>query len=233
MTRGLAALLAGCTGLLLAGCAQSAHQTGRAMLDKMIPDEVLKDVDQSVSFAELREDPGRYTGKTVMFSGLAMRSRRTKDGTEIEVLQIPTDPGMAPSERKAQSQGRFLAVQSEGFLDPATIEKGTPLTIVGTVTGATSKELDDSEYRYPVLNVRYLVDWNDVRTHDGDGYSGRYYYSPYASWYYGFGSPFWGPYGFYPYSYYGPYYSFPFGYSVPAPAPPPPSSVPPQFRKSP
>jgi outer membrane lipoprotein len=177
-----------------------------------------------------------------MFSGLALKSRRAKDSTEIEVLQLPTDRGMSPSDRKARSEGRFLAVQSDGFLDPAVIEKDSPVTVVGEVKGATTKPLDEGEYQYPVLDIKQLVDWNEVRTQERDTYydspyAGRYggYYGPWSSWYYGFGSPFAGPYGFYPYSYYGPYYGpyygFPRGYSVPAPAPPPPSSIPPQFRK--
>ena len=172
-----------------------------------------------------------------MLSGLALHSRRVKDGTEIEVLQLPTERGMSPSDRKAQSQGRFLAVQSNGFLDPAVIEKDSPLTVVGEVKGAETKKLDEGEYHYPVLDVKKLIDWNELRSRDGDGYDpsyyGRYggYYGPWSSWYYGFGSPFAGPYGPYPYSYYGPYYGFPGGYTAPAPPPPPPSATPRLFQR--
>src|SRR5206468_9274725 len=219
-------------------CAKSAHQTGQDQLNKLIPPEVMAKVDETVSFADLRSAPNNYVGRTVMMSGLALNSRRVKDGTEIEVLQLPTDRGLTPSDRKSKSEGRFLAVQSTGFLDPAVIEKDSPLTVVGEVRGATTKQLDDGEYLYPVLDIKHLINWNDLRSRDRDGYYdsdyyGRYggYYGPWSSWYYGFGSPFLGPYGRYPYSYYGPYYNFPRRYSVPAPPPPPPSSFPPQFRK--
>ena len=222
---------------LFSACAKSAHQTGQATVDNLISADLMAQVDQSVAFADLRAAPTQYVGRTVLFSGLAMNARRVRDRTEIEVLQLPTESGMTAADRKARSEGRFLAVQSEGFLDPAIIEKGSPLTIVGQVIGETTRELDEGEYRYPVLNIRRLIDWNDTRARD-DGryepsYYGRYggYYGPWSNWYYGFGSPFWGPYGLYPYPYYGPYYSFPGGYSVPAPSPPPPSSVPPQFQK--
>jgi outer membrane lipoprotein len=227
-----------CILILFSGCAKSAHQTGQDQLQKLVPASVLDQVDETVTFADLRSDPGQYVGRTVMFSGLALQSRRAKDGTEIEVLQLPTDRGMSPSDRKARSVGRFLAVQSNGFLDPAVIEKDTPLTVVGEVKGVKTKALDEGEYQYPVLDIKHLIDWDEVRSRDRDynydssyygGYSG--YYGPWSSWYYGFGSPFAGPYGVYPYSYYGPYYAFPRGYSVPAPAPPSPSSVPHLFRK--
>lgn len=224
-------------GLLTAGCAKSAHQTGQYELERLIPADVLSQVDDTVSFSQLRADPRQYVGRTVMVSGVALQARRLKDGTEIEILQVPTERGLSPSDRKTRSEGRFLAVQSNGFLDPAVIEKDTPLTVVGEVKGVTTKALDQGEYQYPVLDVKQLVDWNDVRGRDGDEYDsayyGRYggYYGPWSSWYYGFGSPFAGPYGLYPYSYYGPYYAFPRGYSVPAPPPPPPSSVPRLFQK--
>jgi outer membrane lipoprotein len=145
---------------------------------------------------------------------------------------------LSPSDRKARSQGRFLAVESDGFLDPAIVERDTPLTVVGEVKGVTTKALDEGEYQYPVLDIKHLVDWSEVRSRDRNGYDtayyGRYggYYGPWSSWYYGFGSPFAGPYGLYPYSYYGPYYAFPRGYVAPAPLPsPPPSSVPRLFQK--
>jgi outer membrane lipoprotein len=223
--------------LLLGSCAKSAHQTGQNELERLIPADVLSQVDENVSFAALRANPHQYVGKTLLVSGIALNSRRVKDGTEIEILQVPTERGMSPSDRKSRSEGRFLAVQSNGFLDPAVIEKDSPLTVVGEVKGVTSKALDEGEYQYPVLEVKQLIDWNDVRSQKGDGYDsayyGRYggYYGPWSSWYYGFGSPFAGPYGLYPYSYYGPYYAFPRGYAAPAPPPPPPSSTPRVFQK--
>jgi outer membrane lipoprotein len=234
------ALFAFAAGMLLHGCAKSAHQSGQDQLDRLVPADVMAQVDKSVSFTDLRSAPNNYVGRTVMFSGLALNARRVKDKTEIEILELPTDRDLTPSDRKSKSEGRFLAVQSNGFLDPAIVSKDTPVTVVGEVKGAINKPLDDGEYQYPVLDIKHLIDWNDLRSshhdrwNDWDDY-GQYgggYYGLGSPWYYGFGSPFWGPYGFYPYSYYGPYYIFPRGFSVPAPPPPPPSSIPPQFRKS-
>ncbi|HSF69505.1 MAG TPA: Slp family lipoprotein [Nitrospira sp.] len=225
-----------CTAILGSSCARSAHQTGEDELQRLIPADVLSQVDDSISFTQLHADPNQYVGRTVMLSGVALQSRRTKDGTVIEILQVPTERGLSPSDRKTRSEGRFLAVQSAGFLDPAVIEKDSPLTVVGEVKGATTKALDEGEYQYPVLDVKHMIDWNDVRDRDRDGDDGGYYgryggYYPWTSWYYGYGSPF-GPYGgLYPYSYYGPYYGFPRGFSTPAPPPPPPQSTPRLFQK--
>jgi outer membrane lipoprotein len=224
--------------ILSSGCAKSAHQTGQDQIERLVPADVLSQVDDSVSFTQLRTDPNQYVGRTVMFSGVALQARRARDGTEIEILQVPTERGLSPSDRKAKSEGRFLAIQSNGFLDPAVIEKDSPLTVVGEVKGVKTKALDEGEYQYPVLDVKQLIDWNEVRGRGGNGYDpnyayGRYggYYAPWSSWYYGFGGPYAGPYGFYPYSYYGPYYPFPRSFSAPAPPPPPPSSTPRLFQK--
>lgn len=226
--------------VLTAGCAKSAHQTGQDLLDRVVPSDIRGQIDETVSFSDLRSSPNSYIGRTVMVSGLAMKSQRVQDRTEIEVMQIPTAAGMTPSDRRSQSEGRFIATKSGAFFDPAIIEKGAPLTVVGEVKGTTTRALDEGEYVYPLLEVKHLVDWNEVRSREesypsnyrygGYGYGG-YGYGPYVPWYYGYASPFWGPYGMYPYSYYGPYF-VPFGSVSPAPPPPPPSSVPPQFRKN-
>ena len=233
--------------LALAGCAKSAHQTGQDLLDELIPPAIRAQVDESVRFTDLRSSPSTYIGRTVMLSGLAMKSHRVKDQTEIEVLQLPTDGSMTPTDRRSQSEGRFIAIKSGEFFDPAVIEKGSPLTVVGEMKGTTTRTLDEGDYVYPMLEIKHLVDWNEVRSREqqrypssyrsgGYGYGG-YGYGPYSPWYYGYGSSFYGPYGMYgmyPYSYYGPYYtpfgSGGFGGGGAAPSPPPSSSVPPRFR---
>ena len=136
-----------CVAMLASTCAKSAHQTGQDQLDKLVPSDVMAKVDETVSFADLRLAPSNYVGRTVMISGLALNAHRIKDGTEIEILQLPTERGLTPSDRKSKSEGRFLAVQSAGFLDPAVIEKDSPLTVIGEVKGATTKRLDDGEYQ--------------------------------------------------------------------------------------
>jgi len=230
----------------LSSCARSAHQTGQDLLDKVIPAHLQEQVDESVTFSQLRATPENYIGRTVMFSGISMKAQRVKDHTEIEVLQLPTNQGMTPSDRKSESEGRFIATKSGEFLDPAIIEKGSPLTVVGDVKGTTTKALDEGQYVYPVIEIKHLVDWNEIRTRDMDrpyggyGYGAYPYYGygygGYSPWYYGYGSPFWGPYGMYPYSYYPyPYYygsrgGFGGGGGFSSPSPPPRSSAPDNFR---
>ncbi len=231
------------TAAILSGCAQSAHQSGRDLLDKMLPDELQRQVDESVSFTDLKTNSFAHQGKTVMLSGIVVRSKRVKDGTEIEVLQIPTGSGAAPAKDRARSEGRFLAKKSGEFLDPAVVDAGTPLTVVGEVREPITRPLDDGEYTYPVLDIKHLVDWDEVNPQMRAApyaypYGRSMYTYPYSYW----GSPYsFGPfgghrgwYGGYPYfgyPYYGPVFRGDSSAPSGGPSGPPPSSAPPQFKK--
>lgn len=219
--------------VLVGGCAQSAHQTGQDVLDNLVPAELLAQVDQSISFADLRSSPESYVGRTVLFGGNVIKSHRVKDRTEIEILQLPMVARM-PSEQRSQSEGRFIAVRSGEFLDPAVIEPDSPLTVVGEVKGAVTRPLDESEYQYPLLEIKQIINWKELQSRErtaeyrgGYGYAGYwpYRYGPYGYGGY-YGSPFYRPYG---YGGFYPYYGG--GFSSPGPAPASPSAVPPRFQK--
>jgi outer membrane lipoprotein len=218
---------------LLVACAQSAHQSGQYIFDEVLPRDLRSQVDRNVDFSELRATPEQYQDKIVMLSGIVLDAKRKQDRTEIEVLQLPADPGSPPSGDRTRSEGRFLLMK-EG-LDPATIERGHPITVIGQVKGKAVKMLDETEYTYPVLEIQHLVDWEKVRPrYAGSGYGyGGYPYYPYPYYRGPFGynpywyGPYYGPYGYYPY--YGS--GFGFGGSAPAPSPRAPESIPPRFRK--
>lgn len=126
---------------------------------RVIPEELEPLVDRAVSFREVVAAPDSYQGKIVIFGGEVLKAKRLKNGTQIELLQLLLDKGERPIPDRQQSQGRFLAIQHE-FLDPATIAEGTTITIVGEVSRAKTEYLDDVEYRYPVLIVKYLHTWS-------------------------------------------------------------------------
>jgi outer membrane lipoprotein len=216
---------------ILSACAESVHQVQRTAESLGIPLELENEIDRSVRFADLQQAPSEYVGRTVMLGGTVIKGKRTKEGTELEVLQRPTGEEGKLTEDRLRSEGRFLAVQ-ETFLDPATFPQGTPITVIGTVKGVTTRRLDESDYVYPVLEVKHVIDWKTVASQNRDRslYYGSYY-PPY-----GLGGFY--PYGAYPYSYWGgpgfyrpyPYYFGP-GFSPgPSSPPPPPPSVSPRLR---
>ena len=210
------------------GCARSAHQSGQAIFDEVLPPDLRKQADPNLQFTDLKANPDQHVGKVVMLSGIVLAAKRKKDYTEIELLQLPAQPGEPPTSNRSSSEGRFLAVK-EG-LDPATVEVGHAATVIGQVKGKDVKMLDETEYTYPVVEAIQLVDWQKVQPRYG--YGGYPY--PYYGGYYGrgFGYPY--GYGGYGYPYYGPFgYGYaPFGFrSAPAPSAPAPESVPPRFRR--
>jgi outer membrane lipoprotein len=209
-------------------CAESAHQTGQALFDKLVPPDLRQQIDRSVSFPELQAHPEQYEGKIVMLGGAVLSAKRLQDRTEIEILELPLTEGLVPTPDRLRSRGRFLAIKTE-FLDPATVRTGSLITVIGKMIGISERHLDETVYRYPTLEILHLIDWE--KRHLPYGYSRAMPY-PYPGGYYG---RFYGGYGgFYdPYwPYYGPYYPYYFGLPVvPAPPNPPPSRVPPQFKK--
>lgn len=207
--------------LVLSSCAESAHQVHRNAVPLDVPSELEKQIDTSIAFADLHAAPGNYVGRVVMVGGVVIRAKRTKDQTQIEVLQLPTEGGGPSTTERLRSEGRFLAVR-EGFLDPASVPAGTPITVIGVVTGSTTRPLDESEYTYPILDIKHLIDWSAVASQRSGGGAAAFY-GPYYPPYY-----WWGPYGYYPY-FERPY---PFFIQPRPPSPrPPPQRIPPQFRK--
>jgi len=225
--------------VLLSACAESVHQVQRTAESLGIPRELENEIDKSVRFTDLQQAPGEYVGRTVMLGGTVIKGKRTREGTELEVLQRPTGEEGRLTEDRLRSEGRFLAVRAAS-LDPASLPEGTPITVIGTVKGVTTRQLDESEYAYPVLEVKHIVDWKSVaaqRGTDQGPYYGAYYppygygwggYSPYSSW--------WGPFGgFGRYGGYGGYYGGRGFYGPsrgfsPGPSSPPPPSVSPRLR---
>lgn len=208
--------------LMLASCAESAHQIHRKAAHLDIPPELEQQIDTSVVFADLQAAPGNYIGRVIMVSGVVITSKRTKSQTEIEVLELPGKAGGPSTTERLRSEGRFLAVQ-DAFLDPASVPPGTPITVIGAVKGSTTRPLDDSEYSYPVLEIKHLIDWSTVASQQSGGGAAAFY-GPYYPPYY-----WWGPYGYYPYAW-GPY-PFIIQPRPSPPPPPPPHKIPPQFKK--
>ncbi|HXF91587.1 MAG TPA: Slp family lipoprotein [Nitrospiraceae bacterium] len=163
---------------LLSGCASTAP-------------EPYSDQAERVSFTEIKASPESHKGRVVVLGGEVLAAKRLKEGTRIEVLQLPLNGSNEPGTDLTKSQGRFVAIQRD-FLDPATVPPGTRVTITGEVTGSITLPLDETEYTYPVLEIKNLKVW--PRTVDGP-LRIRPPYGPY------WGPPYWGPYywGRYPY----------------------------------
>ncbi len=172
MTQPVSCTVRGVLIIVFSACAGCASGSG------VVPEALDAQVDKSLSFVHLAASPDSYQSKLVLVGGEVLKTKRLAEGTQLEILQLPLDEDQQPVVRRSESQGRFLAMDPSGR-DPATIEDGTRVTVVGEVTGATLGRLDDSEYRYPTLMVKHLHVWEDRPRERGA------YVSPW--WGFGFG----------------------------------------------
>jgi outer membrane lipoprotein len=122
------------------------------------PKELLEKVDGSVTFAQVRKDPGSSVGKLLMLGGMIVETTNLKEGTRIEVLQKALD-GEGRPELTDATGGRFLILTSQ-FLDGAVYHRGRMITVIGEVAPPVVLPLGEIEYRYPVLSARSLHLWS-------------------------------------------------------------------------
>ena len=49
------------------------------------------------------------------------------------------------------------------FLDPATLPLGSRVTVTGEVTGSVTLPLDETQYNYPIVDVKHLQVWTRAK----------------------------------------------------------------------
>ncbi len=137
---------------------------------KVIPPEWEKQIDSSVSFRDIQASPQALQGRTVLLGGEVLGARRVQDGVELEVLQLPVKDDDPPSERRTESEGRFFAIDRSAG-DPASFTPGIKVTLVGVVAGEETRRLDESTYRYPIVEVKHLYVWSEDAYRERSGNS--------------------------------------------------------------
>ena len=164
--------------VILTGCALTGDQA-----------ETLPSGSPSVSYEQVKAAPESYNGQQVTFGGKVLGARRLKEGTRIEILQLPLTDSLRPIVDLSKSRGRFVALQKE-FLDPATDPAGTFVTVTGDMAGSITLPLDETEYTYPFIRINNLRVWDEddeepprIRRPIGPGPYWGPYWSPYwHSW---------------------------------------------------
>ncbi len=119
-----------------------------------ISPEILKEVDQSLSFEDLLKNPEAFRGKTVLLGGDIIETENLPDRTLIIVLQRPLNSKKKP-DGNDKSKGRFIIFAPE-ILDPVIYGKGRKITVAGRVAGKEVRALDGIKYAYPVIEKREL-----------------------------------------------------------------------------
>ena len=89
--------------ILFSGCAH------------VISEDVLKEVNTNINFAELRKNPMAYQEEMVLFGGVIIKVMYKQDRTLLQIYQTEMDCEERPVNLDV-SGGRFLASYN-GFLD--------------------------------------------------------------------------------------------------------------------
>ena len=148
------------TGLMCLAAIPFAMLLSACSGSSVIPPELEKEIDSSVSFRDIQASPQAVQGRTVMLGGEVLGARRVQEGLELEILQLPVKDDDPPTERRMASEGRFLAIDRSAG-DPESFPRGTRITLVGSVTGEETRRLDESTYRYPVVEVKHVYVWTE------------------------------------------------------------------------
>jgi outer membrane lipoprotein len=154
--------------------------SGCAVMSK----ELRREVEKDLPFTEVFKDPDLHKGKVVIWGGVIVDGKNTRDGTLLEVLEKPLDMVGEPRDVD-QSGGRFLAVY-DGFLDVAIYAKGREVTVGGFIRGKRVMPLGEIQYTYPVITVKEIHLWPEASKERVAPYP----YWGYPWWWY---DPFWRP----------------------------------------
>ena len=137
--------------------------------------ELLKDIDGTITFDRLFESPEEFIGKLVMFGGVIVETRVLPEGTEIEVVQKKIDFTGYPKAAD-ESGGRFVFFK-KGFLEPEIYSKGRGVTGVGKFIGTRMGKVGQRPYEFPLIEVKELKLLEDIERNP-------YFYPPYWDpWY--------------------------------------------------
>jgi outer membrane lipoprotein len=157
----------------------------------VIPERLEGQVDKDLRYVQVKDNPDSYRGKLMLAGGKVLSAKRLKEGTRVEVLQIPLSSDLVPEEGQETSKGRFVAMDTgQNIVDPAILDDNKLITIVGEVVGSTTIKVDEAEMQVPQLAVKHVTVWDRDRL--------RPYYP-----YYGYRAPYaWGYRGYYGYPYF-------------------------------
>jgi outer membrane lipoprotein len=160
---------------------------------EVVPRDLREQVNKNIAFDEIEQSPSSYRGELIVLGGEILSATRLANKTRLEVLQLPlTDEYIPITEDRGRSKGRFYADDGGNeILDPAVLPKGTPVTVIGQITGKAKGTIGETEQDYPTLRIKDLTKWDKSEV--------RRWAYPYP----------------YPYPYYGGYYWYgarPFGF---------------------
>ena len=75
---------------------------------EVVPEAFRGNIDSSLTFHKIIEEPTVHQGAVVLLGGEVLTAKRLKEGTRLEILQLPLDGSEEPVFDRTTSQGRFF-----------------------------------------------------------------------------------------------------------------------------
>lgn len=129
--------------MILAGCASYPEQVRIA--DNVALTSYENAAQQNVDFG------------TARWSGVIAQVSNKADKTRLEVVYFPSGTNGRPAVSD-QTKGRFVAY-IKGFLDPMVYQPGKSVTVLGELSRSETGQVDEYEYRYPVIKDATVYLW--------------------------------------------------------------------------
>ena len=121
------------------------------------PKELRGIAQKKVALTQVAKNPKAYKGRAVLWGGRIIRVVNEKEGTLIEILQLPLDSSDRPKDVDI-SEGRFLLFYPS-YLDVAIYRPGREITVVGKIQGVKKLPLGEIKYRYPFIKAKKIHLW--------------------------------------------------------------------------
>ena len=94
-----------------------------------VPKDLAEQIDHAILFEQLKDNPKSHAGKVIELGGQILWLKDMKDGTLLELLQLPLFPSGAPNIDAGHSEGRFMLFHPD-LLDATTYKAGRIITAV-------------------------------------------------------------------------------------------------------
>ncbi len=154
--------------IMICGCAYSISQEMRA---KANPD---------LTYSVVARDPLLYKGATIIWGGIVIQVQNQPRQTVLTILETPLDNRGIPKD-EVYGRGRFIAQVPED-LDQKAYGGGKKVILAGDIVGEETKQIGGTQYRYPVVLVKELHQFNqrdDYRYYRPNDYPDQYGYPYY------------------------------------------------------
>ena len=125
--------------------------------DHVLSPQAFFSVDPRVEYRDVKANPGKVAGRTLMLAGAIAENVTSGEGTTLEIVCYTRDAEDRPGELD-EACGRFLA-RTGRFLDPEQYAQGRKVTLTGIVAGRTIRALRAGEHEFPLFEIGEIYVW--------------------------------------------------------------------------